>query len=61
MIKIEEIEKDYYRCQSCNASKDRTEMELFNISVGLSQNNTSSFRLCLKCIYDLKLQLSIIR
>lgn len=45
MIKIEKIEKEYLRCQSCNHDGP-----LDNISIGLNLNSTSSFRLCGDCL-----------
>lgn len=45
MIKIEKIEKGYFRCQSCNHDGS-----LDNISIGLNLNSTLSFRLCGDCL-----------
>ncbi len=48
MIKIEKLEAGYFRCQSCN-----TDGIINIISLGLTLNNTSSFRLCDECLNSL--------
>jgi len=48
MIEIKGVGKNYICCSSCNSND-----EVFSISVGLSDSQTSTFRLCKKCMAKL--------
>lgn len=55
MIKVEKIGemRSYYRCQSCYANTENA--TILNISIGLDDSQTSSFRLCEGCYNYLKI------
>ena len=48
MIKIEKVEKSYMCCNACQSSED-----LFSIIIGLNERQTSTIRLCKKCLAEL--------
>ena len=48
MIKVETIEENYMNCQSCGSLE-----ELVEITIGLTERQTSKFRLCRKCLIGL--------
>ncbi|MGM1047617.1 MAG: hypothetical protein ACQEXX_15900 [Bacillota bacterium] len=53
MILVDEVNKDYLRCNSCfTGSKDGGEVK--SITIGLNEYDTRSIRLCKKCREDLK-------
>jgi len=52
MIKIELMEKSFMRCQACYS-----EVEILEVSIGLTERQTSKFRLCKKCLEELKKKL----
>lgn len=56
MILINEVDKEYLRCNSCFKSNEEGG-EVKDITIGLTENDTRSLRLCKKCREDLKLLL----
>ena len=48
MIKVELTEESYMCCQSCGSIE-----ELIEISIELTERQTSKFRLCRKCLKEL--------
>lgn len=56
MIIVDEVDKDYMRCQSCYEGKEN-KITLKSISIGFREQSVTTFRLCEKCIEDLKSKL----
>ena len=54
MIKIEKVEKTYMCCNACQSRED-----LFSIIIGLDERQTSTFRLCKKCLAEMNEKLNI--
>lgn len=48
MIKVETIEKSYMTCQSCDSNENLSE-----IKIGFNERQTSTIRLCRKCLGEL--------
>ena len=53
MVKVELTEESYMCCQSCGSVED-----LIEISIGLTERQTSKFRLCKKCLKELNYKIS---
>lgn len=49
MIKIEKVDKSYMCCNSCQGKDGLT-----SIVIGFDERQTSTFRLCKKCLAELK-------
>lgn len=56
MVKVEKFDKkDFIQCSSCLKSTE--EIDVFKIEMGKTPNQTSSFKLCYKCLCDLGCQI----
>ncbi|MGG3282751.1 hypothetical protein [Paenibacillus solani] len=53
MIRVDQADKSYSRCNSCFTSSDEGG-EVKSITVGLDEYDTRSIRLCKKCREELK-------
>jgi len=48
MIKIERLTKPYWQCNSCEKTARST--NVYRITIGIKENQTSSFTICEDCI-----------
>lgn len=54
MIKIEKVEKSYMCCTACQSKEN-----LFSIIIGFNERQTSTVRLCKKCLTEMNNKIRI--